>query len=165
MIDQFVVLRLDLVQLSTSMNKVTTDYGEIPLLQKLMVTALSSQPMRKKLNLISKRKLKVALGNQDLLLSRESNVFQALLVKFTNSKILKNQQTFRDLGCIPPTLLLLHYKKAKLTRDSRRTMLYHFLSEMVKELNTHSVINQVITDTRDNQISLSLEIKLSPGNE
>ena len=159
------VLRLDLVQLSTSMNKVTTDYGEIPLLLRLMVTALNSQPMKRKLNSISKRKLKVALGNQDLLLSRVSNVFQVSLVKFTNSKIHKNQPMFRDLGYIPPTLLSLHYKKEKLTRDSRRTMLFHYLSEMAKEPNTHSVINQDITDTRDNQISLSLEIKLSPGNE
>lgn len=159
------VLILDSVQLSTSMSRVTTDYGEIPLLLRLMVTALSSQHMKRKLNSINKRKLRVALGNQDLLSSRESNVFQVSLVKFTNSKIHKNQPMFRDLGYIPPTLLLLHYKKEKLTRDSRKTMLYHFLSEMAKELNTHSVINLDITDTRDNQISLSLEIKLLPGNE
>jgi hypothetical protein len=169
LIGQFAVLKTDLVQLSTSMNKVTTDYGEIPRLLRLMDMVLSYRLLMKSKNTINKRELKVDLGNQDLLSNKVSNVFQASLVKFTKSTIHKNQPMFKGLGYIPPTHHLQQLKRSckleKSTRNSRRTMRSHYPSEMVKELSIVSVINPDFTDTRDNQISLLLETTLLPGNE
>ena len=72
----------------------------------------------------------------------------------------KNLQMFKDHGCTLKINLQHMLKQAKLNKDYIKTMNFHYLLVLVKELALALVINQASIDTREAKLQLSRTHKL-----
>ena len=161
--DQLEAQKLGLEPLLTSTHRATISSGERPLKLRLTVMA-TSQTLRRLTKTSGWHKIsRVALDSQDLSLSRASSAWVGSLERYTSWRIPRNQQMCRELGFILKMRPWLRCRKERLIRPSKWITSYRFHSEMAREPDTNSALNQVSIDTRD--ASRSKRTILSPGSE